>query len=147
MATEVIVSYLPLSHVAATALDIFAALSLAATVYFADKDALKGTLPKTIADVRPTIFLGVPRVYEKFHEKLVSVGSQAGIIKKSLSSWAKSVALEHHMNKRAGQESTSLQYRLASTLVLSKIKQALGFDRLKVMATGTINFNFFFKLI
>lgn len=56
---EVVVSYLPLSHVAAQLLDIFVTLALGATVYFADKDALKGTLLKTLNVARPSIFLGM----------------------------------------------------------------------------------------
>jgi len=43
------------------------------TVYFADKDALKGSLVDTLKEVEPTMFLGVPRVYEKIQEKMMEV--------------------------------------------------------------------------
>ena len=62
------ISYLPLSHIAGLLIDIFVGIAANNTVYFADKGALKGTLPNTLRDVRPTIFGGVPRVWEKFHE-------------------------------------------------------------------------------
>lgn len=133
---EVNVSYLPLSHVAAQAFDIFTMISIGATVYFADKDALKGSLIKTLTEARPTVFLGVPRVYEKIQEKMLQVGAQSGALKRSLGSWAKSVTMKHHMDVMAGSNSTSFQYMLASKLVLSKVKQALGFDRAKFMING-----------
>lgn len=136
MASETLVSYLPLSHVAAQTLDVFVTLSIAATVYFADKDALKGTLLKTLSDARPTIFLGVPRVYEKIQEKIMQAGAQYGALKRSLGTWAKNVTLKHHFDCMAGHSYTSFQYKLASALVLGKVKHALGFDRVKFMLTG-----------
>lgn len=51
MATEVFVSYLPLSHLAAQMLDVYLACTIAATVYFAQPDALKGTLGQTLQEV------------------------------------------------------------------------------------------------
>ena len=46
-------------------LDIHAPLVLGITVYFAQPDALKGSLVKTLREVRPTLFFGVPRVREE----------------------------------------------------------------------------------
>ncbi|CAO1302805.1 unnamed protein product [Diamesa serratosioi] len=129
MGKEVLISYLPLSHVAAQVVDIFVGLTNAVTIYFADKDALKGTLVKTLVEARPTRFLGVPRVYEKIQEKMISVGSASGPLKKIISGWAKSVTLEHHMDKMAGRPSNSVQYKIARNFILSKVKFALGFNR------------------
>lgn len=136
MGKEVLVSYLPLSHVAAQIIDIFISLTIAATVYFADKDALKGSLVKTLVDARPTAFLGVPRVYEKIQEKMMQVGSQSGALKRAIASWAKTATLKHHMERMAGRPSASLQYKLANKIVMSKVKQALGFNRCKYFITG-----------
>jgi long-chain-fatty-acid--CoA ligase ACSBG len=133
---EYLVSYLPLSHVASQCLDIFVMMSLAATVYFADRDALKGSLLKTLTEARPTIFLGVPRVFEKIQEKMMQAGAQSGAIKRSLGSWAKNVTLKHHLDCMAGNNSISIQYKLARALVMSKVRAALGFDRNKLLVTG-----------
>ncbi|CAG9797104.1 unnamed protein product [Chironomus riparius] len=138
---ETVVSYLPLSHVAAQLLDIFVSLTLAATVYFADKDALKGSLLKTLNLARPTIFLGVPRVFEKVQEKMLQVGSQSGALKRSIASWAKNVTLKYHLDRMAGEHYASIQYKLVSTIILSKVKQALGFDKIKLMLTGAAPMN------
>lgn len=133
---EVLVSYLPLSHVAGQMVDIFIPLTLAGAVYFADRDALKGTLVKTLAVAQPTLFLGVPRVYEKIQEKMMAVGSQSGALKKVIGSWAKGVAFQHHMDRMAGRPSNSIQYKIANKLVMSKVKHALGLLRCKYMVTG-----------
>jgi len=99
---EVVISYLPLSHVAAQLVDIYVVLTIAGTICFADKDALKGTLVKTLQDAKPTRFMGVPRVYEKIQEKMMSIGAQTGGIKKMLANWAKGVTLQHHLDSMAG---------------------------------------------
>lgn len=101
-AEERLVSYLPLSHVAAQLVDIYIVMMNAGCVYFADPDALKGTLVKTLQEVQPTRFLGVPRVWEKMYERMMEVAAQNGEIKKALASWAKNQALQHHLNKLKG---------------------------------------------
>lgn len=138
---ETIVSYLPLSHAAAQLLDIFGSMQVAGTVYFADKNAMKGTLFNTIVEARPTIFFTVPRLFEKIHEKMLEIGSQSGFFKKFISSWAKKVSLEHHMNRLKGSPTNSLQYRIASTFLLGKVKEALGFQRCRTFFTGAAPLN------
>lgn len=102
MGQEVLVTYLPLSHIAAQILDLFGMLSLAATVYFADADALKGTLVNTLKVARPTRFVGVPRVYEKFQERMMSVLMESGKFKRMLASWARNTVLSHYMRNHKG---------------------------------------------
>ena len=133
---EVLISYLPLSHVAGQMVDIFLAMTFACTVYFADKDALKGTLVKTMQVARPTRFLGVPRVYEKIQEKMLQVGAQSGALKRMIGSWAKNVTLAHHMSIIDGQPSNSWQYKLVKSVLLTKIKQALGLERCLTMCSA-----------
>lgn len=133
---EVLVSYLPLSHIAAQIVDIYACLTIAGTVYFAEKDALKGSLSKTLRQVRPTRFLGVPRVYEKMHEKMLEIGSNQGFLMRAVGGWAKGVTLQHHLDKMAGKPSNSLQYQLAQKFIISKVKQAMGFDRCLTFSSG-----------
>ena len=72
-----IVSYLPLSHIAGMQLDMCCHLFNKCELYFARPDALQGTLVETLKFVRPTVFLAVPRVWEKFEDKLKEVASQA----------------------------------------------------------------------
>uniref|UniRef100_A0A2M3YZ03 long-chain-fatty-acid--CoA ligase n=1 Tax=Anopheles braziliensis TaxID=58242 RepID=A0A2M3YZ03_9DIPT len=135
-AEEVLVSFLPLSHVAAQMVDIFLTLQFACTVYFADKDAMKGTLLHTLQEAKPTRMLAVPRVYEKIQEKMLSVGAQSTALRKMVAGWAKSVTLQHHLNAMEGKPTNSWQYRLVRNYLLSKVKDALGFSRCVTLATA-----------
>lgn len=68
---ETFISYLPLNHIAAQLMDIYIPLISVGTVYFAEQSAIKGSIKDTIKEVRPTVFIGVPRVWEKIHEKII----------------------------------------------------------------------------
>jgi long-subunit acyl-CoA synthetase (AMP-forming) len=67
---ESYISYLPLNHVAAQMMDIYVPLASVGIVHFAEKDAMKGSLNDTIKEVQPTIFIGVPRIWEKIQSKI-----------------------------------------------------------------------------
>lgn len=116
--------------------DIFITITYAATVYFADKDALKGSLVKTLQEANPTRFLGVPRVYEKIHEKMTAIGSQITGLKKMIATWAKNVTLQHWLEHIEGKDTQSLQYKIARNFILSKAKTALGLSRCKTLASA-----------
>ncbi|RZC36620.1 very long-chain-fatty-acid--CoA ligase bubblegum, partial [Asbolus verrucosus] len=133
---EIIVSYLPLSHVAAQVVDIYIVMMNAACVYFADSNALKGTLINTLKEAQPTKFLGVPRVWEKMHEKMMQIAAQNSGIKRAIASWAKNQALQHHLNRIKGVNSNSWGYCVASSVIFKKIKQALGLSHCTVFASA-----------
>lgn len=88
---ERIVSYLPLSHVAAQAMDVVNVFESGVNVciYFARPDALQGSLVETLQEVRPTFFLAVPRVYEKIEEKMKGIAMQNGAVATAIAGWAK----------------------------------------------------------
>lgn len=133
---DVIVSYLPYSHVAAQMGELIGAFLVGVTLYFADKDALKSSLLGTLIAAQPTLFFGVPRVFEKFQEKMIAAESQVGFVKKRLAGWAKSVTLQHHKDRISGKSSSSIQFKIAQSLVLNKVKNALGLQRSRVFLTG-----------
>ncbi|KAF2360689.1 AMP-dependent synthetase/ligase [Trinorchestia longiramus] len=134
--TEVVVSYLPLSHVAAQLADIFMTMINAGTAYFAQPDALKGSLVNTLKEVRPTAFLGVPRVWEKIYERMMDVGRKTKGLKKSIATWAKSLGLEANDRKQNADFSKPVGFSVANAIVFKKIKQVLGLDRCKIFLSG-----------
>lgn len=70
-----VVSYLPLSHVAGMQFDLIGNILFGGQIYFAKPDALQGTLVETLQWCRPSIFLAVPRVWEKFEDKLKEIAA------------------------------------------------------------------------
>jgi len=132
-----LVSYLPLSHIAAQLIDIHCAMYLGACTYFAQPDALKGTLTHTLKEVRPTFFFGVPRVWEKIQEKMVQIGRETTGIKKILATWAKGLASQRSRLAQYGNGGGNPSfYGCAHALILSKIKAALGLDQAKACFTA-----------
>mmetsp|Transcript_104111 Transcript_104111/g.222427 ORF Transcript_104111/g.222427 Transcript_104111/m.222427 type:complete len:636 (+) Transcript_104111:64-1971(+) len=67
------VSYNPMSHIAGSS-TLFAQLAqsdgMHRCVYFAFPDAMSGSLVETLKDVQPTIFLAVPRIWEKLYDAI-----------------------------------------------------------------------------
>lgn len=99
---ERLVSYLPLSHIAAQIFDIFLSMAHGGCVYFADKDALKGTLIRTFQKARPTRMFGVPRVFEKFQERLVAAEAKAKPYSRMLLAKARDAVTQHQLSTIAG---------------------------------------------
>ncbi|GBP49328.1 Long-chain-fatty-acid--CoA ligase ACSBG2 [Eumeta japonica] len=133
---ERLVSFLPLSHVAAQVVDIYLTLATGVAVYFAKPDALKGSLVETLKEVRPTRFLAVPRVWEKMYEKIMAVGAASGGLKRSLASWAKGKALEFHLGRINGYDGMTCGYKMARSIVFNKIRDSLGLDKCTTFVTA-----------
>ncbi|KAK8731594.1 hypothetical protein OTU49_007382 [Cherax quadricarinatus] len=133
---EIFLSFLPLSHVAAQMADLYIPMYAGGTCYFALPDALKGSLGQTLKEVRPTRFLGVPRVWEKIYEKMMEVGRKTTGIKKSIATWAKAIGLEANMRKQRQDFSKPFGYSVANAIVFKKIKAVLGLDRCTLYLSG-----------
>ncbi|XP_049576241.2 long-chain-fatty-acid--CoA ligase ACSBG2 isoform X1 [Syngnathus scovelli] len=136
---EVVVSYLPLSHIAAQMVDIWLTMRVGGVTHFADPDALKGSLVTTMKEVRPTAFMGVPRVWEKMQEKMKATGAKSSAVRRKVAAWAKDVGLQTNlskMNVNRAAEHTPLSYQIAKKLVFKKVRKALGLDRCHRCYTG-----------
>ena len=126
---EEMISYLPVSHIVAQVCDIWMIPSIGGTIHFADKDALKGSLLKTLTSVRPTRFVAVPRVFEKMHQQLETTFGEATGAKAKLLNWAMGVTKTHYDDLLSGGRGNGMQYQMAEKLLLKKIHTRLGLDR------------------
>lgn len=133
-ASEVQLSFLPLSHIAGSLTDIYGAMACAATVYFAQPDALRGSLLGTLKEVRPTVFVGVPRVWEKMVEGIKHKSREFGFFKKKIGAWAKSVGYRTTIAEM-NHEPVPGAFKIAN-IMLKKAKGELGFDRCRIFMSG-----------
>ncbi|XP_030377133.1 long-chain-fatty-acid--CoA ligase heimdall [Scaptodrosophila lebanonensis] len=135
---ESLVTYLPLNHIAAQVFDIFLAMAYGGCVYFADRNALKGTLTRTFAKARPTRMFGVPRIFEKFQEQLLAAEANSKPYARLLLGKARATVRQYHLSRIAGNQISlygELKYWLASRITRS-IKQALGLAYCKTFIIG-----------
>jgi long-chain-fatty-acid--CoA ligase ACSBG len=134
--TDRIVSFLPLSHIAAQIIDVHAPIHVGACTYFAQPDALKGSLTVSLGDVRPTFFFGVPRVWEKIQEKMVELGRESPAVLRWLSGWAKAKGRRQAELAQFGASGGSPWCIGCANMFLKKIKEKLGLGDCRACFTG-----------
>lgn len=115
------ISFLPLSHVTARHLD-YALFCYGATLAYCGNFE---HLPAALTAVQPTVFVAVPRVYEKIREVVQRRASSKAVASKMFA-WALSTGRKHREEILAGKTPSSLSWRLADRLVFQKVKQAFG---------------------
>jgi len=92
-----------------------------------------------IKSVRPTIFFGVPRVWERFHAALTGKFALATGGKAKMLAFAQAAGTARSNAIDAGRSlsvSESLRYKVAEKLVFSKLREAMGLDRAHTFLTG-----------
>jgi long-chain acyl-CoA synthetase len=126
---HVSVSFLPLSHVTARHADLallYRGVTLAYCPFF-------DQLPQTLQEVRPTIFVAVPRVYEKIYLQVEQKASSRA--KRAIYRWALSVGCAHRSTILSGRTPTSPAWALANKLVFSKVRTQMG-GRVEIFVSG-----------
>jgi long-chain acyl-CoA synthetase len=129
-ATDACISFLPLSHITARALDYVMYAYGAQVAYCSKFDKL----PQVMRQIRPTVIVGVPRVYEKIRQA-VEGRSAASAVKKTMLSWALGVGARNSDTVYSGHRPASLAWKLANKLVYSKVREAFG-GRVRIFVSG-----------
>jgi long-subunit acyl-CoA synthetase (AMP-forming) len=127
-----LISYLPLSHIAEQVVSHLLSLATGACVHFAES---LEKLPENLREVRPHIFLGVPRVWEKIQAGMQAAGAQASPLRRRIAAWAKGVGLAGGYADQEGRP-RPWNYGLADHLVFSKVKQRLGLDEARMLVVS-----------
>jgi long-chain acyl-CoA synthetase len=129
-------SYLPLSHIAEQMFTIHVPATVGSEIYYAESiDAV----PENLKEVQPTIFFGVPRIWEKFHAGISSKLAAATGAKEKLVAFARRTGSEVTALKMRGQEPSGLlaiKYALANKLIFSKLKPAIGLGKARICVSG-----------
>ncbi|HET9100469.1 MAG TPA: long-chain fatty acid--CoA ligase [Acidobacteriaceae bacterium] len=118
---DICISYLPLSHITARHVD-YALICHGATIaYCSPFDLLK----QAMGEVRPTIFVGVPRVYEKVRQEVMrrAQGSRAT---SAILHWSLRRGGKNRGTLLAGKTPSNASWKLANRLVFRKIQQGFG---------------------
>ncbi len=138
-----VVSYLPLSHIAEQVVSLHIPYLTGCTVWFAES---LDKLGENLTEVRPTLFIGVPRVWEKIQSKMMAAGAQNPPLKNKIAAWARKQGLAGGYAEQEGKPKPFI-YGLANKLVFSKVREKLGFDRCRIfistaapISTDTLEF-------
>ena len=129
-------SYLPLAHIAEQMGSMHNQAHSGLSVYYARSIEELGDHLK---EVRPTIFFGVPRVWEKMQAGIEAKLQEATGIKAGLARWALSVGQRWHEFDNTGRPCgplLSLQMNLARRLIHRKVQAALGLDQARFLSSG-----------
>jgi long-chain acyl-CoA synthetase len=124
------VSFLPLSHIFARHVDYALMAEQTQIAYCPRFDQLAAAMKV----VRPSIFIAVPRVYEKIKQG-VEAKSAASPVKAKILRWALGVGRKQREVTLAGGSPQGLTYKLADKLVFSKIREAFG-GRPRIFISG-----------
>ena len=131
---DISLSVLPLSHVFERT-GMYVYIMCGMRVFYAESI---DRVPDNLKDVRPTIFIGVPRIFEKVFERARLKAVQAGRINELIFDWAIDVAKEFAALKESGQPipmALTAKHGVADRVVFSKLREFFG-GRLRFCITG-----------
>ena len=132
-----IVSYLPAAHIADRVASHYTGLVRGAQITCVD-DPRK--VAPALVDTRPTLFFGVPRVWQKVKAGIeAKIAAEPKAAKRRIATWAIGAggrATQRALDGRRVSPWLAVQHRLADRLVLAKLRQAIGMDQLRWAASG-----------
>ncbi|MGE2813724.1 fatty acid--CoA ligase FadD11 [Mycobacterium heidelbergense] len=134
---ERVTSFLPSAHIADRVMALYGLEVFGARVtVISDVRAIAAALP----DARPTVWGAVPRVWEKLKAAIeFTVSHEIDEVKRQALQWAMSVAAKRADAELAGQpmpDDVAAEWAKADELVLSKLRERLGFGELRWAVSG-----------
>jgi long-chain acyl-CoA synthetase len=132
--------YLPLAHSFALLVQL-GSFDLGATLAYWERDPLK--IMSNLAELKPTYFPSVPRIFEKIYTAATSGMEKEGGLKKAVFDWSIRVGKRMREAERGGRQPGFLlrkQYEFADKRVLSKIRGLFG-GRLRLAVSGAAPIN------
>jgi long-chain acyl-CoA synthetase len=131
---DVSLSFLPLSHILERMFD-YLMFSVGVSICYVESI---DTIIQNIAEVRPTIVVSVPRIYEKIYARVLESALAGGAAKKAIFFWARRVGDRWAAEKQAGRAPKGMlgfNYSIADRLVFSKLRARVG-GRMRYFVSG-----------
>src|ERR1051326_5312811 len=126
-------SVLPLSHsFKRQAMNMY--LHHGMSVYFVSLE----TLGENLREVHPTVFVGVPRIYEKIIQRVEGRAAEKGAWNAAIVTWAIEVTREWARRKSSRRRTSPwlwLKHKLGDILVYEKLRKAMG-GRIRILVSG-----------
>ena len=132
---EVALSFLPLSHVLERMAGYYLVMLLGGCIAYAESIE---TVPQNMVEVKPTVMVSVPRLYEKMYARIMDMALSGSGLKKKIFFWAISVGqAASPVLARNGRPTgfLGIKYKIAHKLVFSKLQEKTG-GRLKFFISG-----------
>jgi long-chain acyl-CoA synthetase len=130
------ISYLPLAHVAEQMFTLYAPLDSGLQQYFASSfDDLKDNIKL----VEPTVFFGVPRIYEKICEGIKSGLKKKNIMVQNMVRYFSKATFSYHAAHNANKVPpllTNVQYLAAKKKIFGPLKEKIGFAKTRIFMVG-----------
>ncbi|MAP66155.1 MAG: long-chain acyl-CoA synthetase [Candidatus Marinimicrobia bacterium] len=132
---DILLSFLPLSHVFERMGGHFSSFSRGCSTYYAegiDKVA------DNMGEVKPTLMLSVPRLYEKMHTGVIDKVKAGSSLKQKIFYWSLDIGRkvsEHNLSNKEIPGLLKFQHKIASKLAFSKIHERVG-GRLRFFISG-----------
>lgn len=130
------ISFLPLNHVYEQIYDIMFHLHIGHIVNFTENT---DTVMADMRDVSPTLFHAVPRIWEKYYSAIVLKMADASWLKRTLYNLAIKVGTQYNdkaLTKKQVPLHLAAPYHILYFVVFRKLKKRLGFDRVRLGASG-----------
>ncbi len=128
--------FLPLCHVAERVIGLYASLHTGTKMNFVENP---DTVPENVREIAPTVFGGVPRLWEKFYSAVTISVKEAGAVQQALYAWAIGVGHEVAAAVLAGKPVSAwlkLKYRVAGVAALNNVRRFIGIQRCRFLITG-----------
>lgn len=119
-------SFLPLSHVFERTVGYYLPLSVGASIAYAES---LFTVAKNLREVKPTIMLSVPRLYENMQEKILDSADKLSGTRKKIFLWAMDIARQVGQLKGQWKKLPLLleaKHKAADTLVYQQVREGMG---------------------
>ncbi len=147
---DVVLSFLPLSHILERTAGYYMTIRNGALLTFADSIE---KVPENMMEIQPTVMVSVPRLFEKIYHRIFENAHQMPSVKKALFHWAVEVGKQYVAATYIHKHPSSLlniKYALADKLIFSKVRARFG-GRMKLFCSGGApldkNINEFFWVI